>query len=121
MNATTKTVLAFVFTLAALYLVFLMGSYLTGTPANQWVSYAFGTMDGRDWMWVPVFFWAFIPTTMMLIMSGLAVWVSVKYSQKQPKFIALNDTASQNADLHTLAPALAPNHQHLPRSRRKAS
>lgn len=109
MNATTKTVLAFVFTLTALYLVLLTGSFLTGTPMNQLVAYSFGTLDGRDWMWVPVFFWAFIPTTMMLIMSGLAVWVSIKYSQKQPRFLALDDTSPQNADLHSLQPIPARN------------
>ncbi len=119
MNATTKTVLASVFTLTALYLLLLTVSVLNGTPMNQLVAYAFGTMDGRDWMWVPVFFWAFIPTAMMLIMGGTAVWVSLKYSQKQPRFIPLDDTTTQKAGLHTFTPA--PDHQHSRRTRRTAS
>lgn len=82
MNATTKTALKIVFTLVVLHLAMLIGAVLMGTQVNRFVA-SYQISDGRDWMWVPVFFWAVIPTTMLLSMTGLAVWVSLRYSRKQ--------------------------------------
>lgn len=81
MNTTTKTALSILFTFSVLHLVMLSGAVLLGTPPNSLVAY--GAMDGRNWMWIPVFFWAFIPTLMMLSMCGLAIWVTFKYSTKK--------------------------------------
>lgn len=81
MNTTTKTALSILFTLSVLHLVMFIGAVLLGTPPNSLVAY--GAMAGRNWMWIPVFFWAFIPTLMMLSMCGLAVWVTFKYSSKK--------------------------------------
>ena len=82
MNSTTKSALKIVFTLVALHLVLLTGAVLMGTPTNQLIA-SYEISDGRNWMWVPVFFWAVIPTVMMLSMPGIAVWVSLRHSAKQ--------------------------------------
>lgn len=121
MNATTKTVLGFVFALCALFLLLLNVAVLSGAPINNMVSFGTG-MDGRDWMWTPIVFWAFIPTVMLLFMSGLAVWVTFKYRQKKTSSIYSAASASaQSADVHTLTPASERKNQQPERSSRKAS
>ena len=84
MNVGTKTALTIVFALGVIHLLLLIGGVMTGTPVSGGML-TNGPMGGRDAMWIPVFFWALIPTTMMLAIGGLLVWVSFLYPhQKKP-------------------------------------
>lgn len=122
MNATTKTALAFLFTLTVIHFVVLIGAVLTGMPIGNWMG-AYGAMDGRNWMWTPVFFWAWIPTTMMLALGGLIAWATFKYPRKkQLGFTSLDDsTVAQSADLHTLPQSPAQDNRRSVRSSRTGS
>jgi len=93
MNAATKTALIFVFALGVVHLLFLIIGAMSGTPADSNMLGLRG-IGGRNAMWLPVFMWAWIPTTMMLAIGGLLVWVSVKYRPK-------NDPESQYVREHS--------------------
>lgn len=122
MNTTTKTALGTVFALCAIYLLLLNVGVLIGAPMSNMVTLFGEGMAGRDWMWTPVLFWALIPTVMLLAMSLLAVWVTVRYRQKKTGSIDLEfSTAAQSADVHTLTPASERHNQQPERSSRKAS
>jgi len=121
MNATTKIALGVVFALGAVYLLLLNVAVLSGPWINNVVLFGAG-IDGRDWMWTPVLFWAFIPTVMLLFMSGLGVWVTFKYRQKKTSsYYSEASAAAQSADVHTLTPASARENQQPERPSRKAS
>ena len=121
MNASIKSALGVVVALVALYILLFTGAVLTGDPMNSLFTSS-AVIDGRDWMWVPVLFWAFIPTVMLLVMGGAAVWFSFKYRQKKPSFNELNaSTTAQNAEIHTLAPLATRDHRQPERPSRIAS
>lgn len=83
MNAATKTALIFVFALGVIHLLLLIIGAMSGTPADSDMVLGLRGITGRNSMWIPVFMWAWIPTTMMLAIGGLLVWVSVKYRPKK--------------------------------------
>ena len=103
MNTRTKTGLAFVFTLVVIHLTLLSAAALTGKPISNLMA-LYQVVDGRNSMWIPVFFWAWIPTTIMLGIAGGLVWLQFKYPQKtRSGFTSLNHPVTSNAELHTLA------------------
>ena len=95
MNAATKTALIFVFALGAIHLLLLIIGVMTGTPGDSNMV-AWGGIGGRNSMWIPVFVWAWIPTTMMLAIGGLLVWVSIKYRHKKRPTLPYLDNSKTN-------------------------
>ena len=98
MNVGTKTALAIVFTLGVIHLLLLIGGMITGTPGSGGGLLTHGPMGGRDAMWIPVFFWAWIPTTIMLAIGALLIWVSFVYPhKKKPSNPSPSDTSHSEA------------------------
>lgn len=121
MNTTTKTALGTIFALVAIYLLLLNVAVLAGAPMNSMATFG-EVIVGRDLLWTPVLFWAFIPTVMLLAMSVMAVSVTVRFRQQKTGSIYLESpTASQSADIHTLTSTPERHNQQSERSSRKAS
>ena len=104
MNTGPKTGLAFVFTLAVIHLTLLSAAVLMDKPISNWMA-LYPVLDRRNSMWIPVFFWAWIPTTIMLSIPVVLVWLQFKYAQKSRSgFTTLDHTpVMPSAELHTLA------------------
>ena len=97
MNVGTKTALAIVFTLGVIHLLLLIGGVITGTAGSGGILTP-ASMGGRDAMWIPVFFWAWIPTTIMLAIGALLIWVSFVYPhKKKPSNTTPSDTSHSEA------------------------